>query len=45
MPIELTLYKDRLEIRTPGGLYGRVTLDTLGKVRPKTGKRLMPREM
>ncbi len=36
MPIQLTIYSDRLEIKNPGGLYGRLTLDTLGKVQPDT---------
>lgn len=36
MPIQLVMYEDRLEITTPGGLYGRLTLDKLGlsKVAP-----------
>ena len=45
MPIELTLYKDRLEIRNPGGLYGRVTLDTLGKVQPDTRNPVLARAL
>lgn len=36
MPIEMTMYKDRIEICNPGGLYGRLSLDTLGKVHPDT---------
>lgn len=36
MPIQMTLFSDRLEIRNPGGLYGRLTLDQLGKVQPDT---------
>ena len=36
MPIQLTIYSDRLEIKNPGGLYGRLTVDTLGKVQPDT---------
>lgn len=35
-PIQLTIYADRMEIRNPGGLYGRLTIDTLGKVQPDT---------
>lgn len=34
MPIQVTLFSDRLEIKNPGGLYGRLTLDQLGKVQP-----------
>ena len=36
MPIQLTIFADRLEIRNPGGLYGRLTVDQLGKVQPDT---------
>lgn len=45
IPIELTLYKNRLEIRNPGGLYGRVTLDTLGKVQPDTRNPVLARAL
>lgn len=31
MPISLRLYSDRLELENPGGIYGRVTLDLLGR--------------
>lgn len=36
MPIQVELYSDRLEISNPGGLYGRLTVDKLGKVQPDT---------
>lgn len=36
MPIRLTIFSDRLEIQNPGGLYGRLTLDMLGKIQPDT---------
>lgn len=45
MPIEVTMYKDRLEIRNPGGLYGRMTLDSLGKVQPDTRNPVLARAM
>ena len=35
-PIQLTMFNDRLEIRNPGGLYGRITVDNLGKMRTDT---------
>lgn len=35
-PIRLVIYKDRLEISNTGGLYGRLTLDSLGKVHSDT---------
>lgn len=31
-PIRLTIFNDRIEISNPGGLYGRLSLDELGKV-------------
>ena len=36
MPIQLLMYSDRLEVRNPGGLYGRMTVDQLGKIQPNT---------
>lgn len=36
MPIQLTMFYDRVEIHSPGGLYGRLTIDQLGKVQPDT---------
>ncbi len=36
MPIQLTMFSDRIEIANPGGLYGRLTLDQLGKMQPDT---------
>lgn len=30
-PIRLVMYDDRLELENPGGLYGRITIDDLGK--------------
>lgn len=32
-PIRLEMYPDRIEISNPGGLYGRLTLDELGKTK------------
>lgn len=31
-PIRLTIYDDRIKVSNPGGLYGRLSLDDLGKV-------------
>lgn len=36
MPIQLIMFQDRLEIRNPGGIYGRMRVDQLGKVQPDT---------
>lgn len=35
-PITIRMYSDRFEIENPGGLYGRMTLDSLGKVSADT---------
>ncbi|MCL4419467.1 hypothetical protein M1146_05195, partial [Patescibacteria group bacterium] len=35
-PVRLVLYEDRLELENPGGLYGRITVDNLGKVAADT---------
>lgn len=36
MPIQIEMYEDRIEIQSPGGLYGRIKLDQLGKIQPDT---------
>lgn len=36
MPIQILLFEDRFEVRSPGGLYGRLRVDQLGKVQPDT---------
>ena len=33
-PIQINFFADRLEIHSPGGLYGRMTVEDLGKARP-----------
>lgn len=35
-PIRVILYEDRLEVENPGGLYGRLTIDNLGKAAADT---------
>ena len=32
----MDMYEDRIEISNPGGLYGRIRVDQLGKVQPDT---------
>ena len=34
--IQLLMFSNRMEIRNPGGLYGRIRVDQLGKVQPDT---------
>lgn len=36
IPIRIEMYRDRMEITNSGGLYGNLTIDKLGKVRPET---------
>ena len=36
MPIQILMFEDRMEIRNPGGLYGRLTVDQLGRMQPDT---------
>ena len=35
-PIRLVMFEDRLELENPGGLYGRITIDDLGKASADT---------
>lgn len=35
-PIRVILFDDRLEVENPGGLYGRITIDDLGKMSADT---------
>lgn len=36
LPIRIEMYRDRMEIVSSGGLYGKISIDSLGKVRPET---------
>lgn len=36
MPVRILLYKNRLEIKNPGSIYGRFKIDNIGKVQPDT---------
>ena len=36
MPIQILMFSDRMEIRNPGGLYGRIGIEQLGKTQPDT---------
>lgn len=36
MPIQLLMFDDRMEIRNPGGIYGRIRIDQLGKMQSNT---------
>jgi len=36
VPVRIEMYRDRMEIISSGGLYGKITIDSLGKVRPDT---------
>ncbi len=45
MPIEMIMFSDRLEIRNPGGLYGKFTLNKIGKVIPDTRNPVLARTL
>lgn len=36
VPIRIEMYRNRMEIINSGGLYGRITIDSLGKILPDT---------
>lgn len=36
MPIQIIMFDDRIEIHNPGGIYGRIKVNQLGKVQPDT---------
>ena len=35
-PIRIEMYRDHMDIISSGGLYGKITIDQLGKTRPET---------
>ena len=36
IPIRIEMYRDRMEVINSGGLYGKISIDALGKVHPET---------
>lgn len=36
IPIRIEMFRDRMEITNSGGLYGKISIDALGNVRPET---------
>ena len=36
VPVRIEMYRDRMEIINSGGLYGKISIDALGKVCPET---------
>lgn len=36
VPIRIEMYRDRMEVVSSGGLYGKISIDALGKVHPET---------
>lgn len=36
VPVRIVMYSDRMEVTNSGGLYGNISIDSLGKVRPDT---------
>lgn len=45
MPIQIIMFEDRIEIRNPGGIYGRIRVDQLGKVQPDTRNPVLASEL
>ena len=45
MPIQIIMFDDRIEIRNPGGIYGRIKIDQLGKVQPDTRNPVLASEL
>lgn len=45
IPIQLIMFDDRMEIRNPGGIYGRIKIDQLGKVQPDTRNPVIASEL
>ena len=45
MPIQIIIFEDRIEIRNPGGIYGRIKIDQLGKVQPDTRNPVIASEL
>ena len=45
MPIQLIMFEDRMEIRNPGVIYGRIKMDQLGKVQPDTRNPVIASEL
>ena len=45
MPFQLIMFEDRMEIRNPGGIYGRIKIDQLGKVQPDTRNPVIASEL
>lgn len=45
MPIQILMFDNRIEIHNPGGLYGRLRIDQLGKVQPDTRNPVLASEL
>ena len=45
MPIQIIMYDDRMEIKNPGGIYGRIRVDQLGKIQPDTRNPVLASEL
>ena len=39
------MFENRIEIRNPGGIYGRIRIDQLGKVQPDTRNPIIALEL
>ena len=45
MPIQIIMFENRIEIRNPDGIYGRIRIDQLGKVQSDTRNPIIASEL
>ena len=43
--VQIIMFENRIEIRNPGGIYGRIRIDQLGKVQPDTRNPIIALEL
>ena len=43
--VQIIMFENRIGIRNPGGIYGRIRIDQLGKVQPDTRNPIIALEL